>query len=127
MELTMELENEGPAKVTPGDFDSDDLFFASILPEYFSDAVDQASADAGVTGFWSYCRGDEDDPDSAPWHDPDAGLKTATALIAHFEADHIAFQKDPWMEGFVGELRALAEALREAKRRGQRFRLFLNT
>jgi hypothetical protein len=122
----MEFENEGPAKVVPGDHKSDDLFFSNIIPDFFYDAVSWACDDRGVTNFWSYCRGEEDDANDDAWYDPDDGLQIAAALIAHFEADPKA-SKDPYMPAFMEELRAFEDALREAKRRGRRFRLFLNT
>jgi hypothetical protein len=67
----------------------------------------------------------DDEAERDDWYDPDDGLKTAAALIAHFQADPKA-SKDPYMPAFLEELGEFQEALREAKRRGRRFRLSLN-
>jgi hypothetical protein len=128
-ELTMELENEGCAKIvhgSHGDYDVEDLFFATVLPEHFYDAIAQACINLGVTNFWSYCKVEDNaDVTSGRWYDPDDGLRTAGALIAHFVANPKVPGSTPYRGRLMNELRMLEEALREAKRRGKRFRLFL--
>lgn len=57
--LTMELENEGPARMMPGDLQSGDLFFANNLP-YCRHVVDSVSARLGLPSIFYFSEGREE-------------------------------------------------------------------
>lgn len=60
---------------------------------------------------------------TGPWFEPAQGVRSATALIKHFEEHAYELAGSDYGEGVVPDLKQLLAALEEAQRRGRRFRL----